>query len=417
MPENKKDKTMQSTDSLKNVIIETGYTSTQKKNNIVPFLTKRKRTHTKQIKTPIYLYNQIFGRNLKAELKAELIKSLRVHSIFIAIVFSYLAICIVTAVIYNATDKISLSFYSKPLFIITGFFLSSVLIWRAAYIILFVRPQRLTRYILNDWRVNYLNAKCLLNALPILLVLPLFMSAFQNLKTMIPIVNPFSWDYTFARWDAVIHGGTQAWQLLHPIFGYPLVTSILNFVYNIWLYVMFAVLLWQAFSLRDCRLRMQFFLTYILSWVLLGTLVAMIFSSAGPCFYERVVEGEDIFQPLMQYLRSAKESFPVWAIDAQEMLWKSYEGYDSGYVNGISAMPSMHISMAFLFILVGWRAHRIAGVLFTIYAILLMIGCVHLGWHYAIDAYIAIVCTWLIWLGSGKVLIYIPQISQIPLKI
>lgn len=353
----------------------------------------------------IKLNNQTSFRNLKAEL----IKTLRVHSIFIAIVFSYLVIYIVTAVICNATDKITLLLYSKPLLIMTGLFLSSVLIWRAAYIILFVRPQRLTRYILNDWRINYLNAKWLLNALPILLVLPLFMSAFGDFKAMIPIINPFSWDCTFARWDAVIHGGVQPWQLLHPIFGYPLVTSILNFFYNMWFFVMFAVLLWQAFSLRDCRLRMQFFLTFTLSWVLIGTLAAIIFSSAGPCYYGRVVEGKDIFQPLMEYLRSAKESFPVWSLGTQEMLWKSYEGYDVGYVRGISAMPSMHMSVVFLFILVGWQTHRVAGLLFSIFAILLMIGCVHLGWHYAIDAYVAIACTWLIWVGSGMVLTYIPQ--------
>ena len=337
-------------------------------------------------------------------LKAELTKTLRVHLPFIVLVLFYSAAILIVARIYNLADKAQLKLYSKTFCMTLGTFSLLFFICHAIHVMLFVRPDRPIRYILSDLRTNYLTSERLLNALPVLLLKPIFMSAFTSFKIMIPAINPFSWDYTFAKWDAFVHGGVQPWRLLHPIFGTPLLTSTVNFFYNIWFFVMFAVLYWQVFSLRDARLRMQFFLTWALSWILLGTLVAIVFSSAGPCYYGRVVEGEDVFQPLMEYLREAQETSPVWALGAQEWLWETYESGGIGQVKGISAMPSMHISMAFLFVLVGWRTHRVVGVAFIVFAVLNIIGCVHLGWHYAIDAYPAIVCTWLIWWAIGRLL-------------
>ena len=86
------------------------------------------------------------------------------------------------------------------------------------------------------------------------------------------------------------------------------------------------------------------------------------------------------------------------------MLWEAYNNKEIGQVKGISAMPSMHVSIAFLFALVGWRIHRISGIIFSVFAFLIMVGCVHLGWHYAIDGYVAIACIWLIWWAVGCLL-------------
>jgi hypothetical protein len=40
----------------------------------------------------------------------------------------------------------------------------------------------------------------------------------------------------------------------------------------------------------------------------------------------------------------------------------------------------------------------------TAYAVVIFIGSVHLGWHYAIDGYAGIAGTWLIWKFAGFVL-------------
>jgi hypothetical protein len=337
-------------------------------------------------------------------INTQLTKSLRAHAPFMALVFCYVAACIITSRLYDVADKISLSLYSQTFFLMTMCFFAVFFISHAIYVMLVTRPNSLTRYILNDLKTNYLTAERIMYALPILLLMPIFMSAFTSFKTMIPLANPYSWDPVFAEWDAALHGGVQPWELLQPILGHPLITSTINFFYNLWFFVMYAVLFWQAFNLSDIRQRMQFFLTFSASWVLMGTVVATLFSSVGPCYYGRVVGGANIFQPLTQYLWRANEAFPVWSLRIQEVLWEAYEVGGTGLGSGISAMPSMHVSVAFLFVVVGWQTSRALGIAFSIFALLIVIGSVHLGWHYAIDDYAAIAGTWLIWRSVGWLL-------------
>jgi hypothetical protein len=42
--------------------------------------------------------------------------------------------------------------------------------------------------------------------------------------------------------------------------------------------------------------------------------------------------------------------------------------------------------------------------LLTAYAVIIFIGSVHLGWHYALDGYLGIAGVWLIWKFAGFVL-------------
>ena len=341
---------------------------------------------------------------LLKDLLKELNLILRVHTILITLIFLYVTALLFIASQYNVIDKISFSLYSKDVQLMTALFLVSFFIGHALYVMAFIRPEKLISYTFQDLWMNYLNRKRILNALPIMLLLPLFMSTFTSFKSMIPIINPFSWDHAFAELDALIGGGFQSWKLLHPIFGRPLLTSVINFFYNVWPFYIFAVLYWQSFSMSNPRLRMRFFLTFTLSWVLLGTVLATLLSSAGPCFYGRVVEGDNLYHPLMEYLMIAQKSYPIWAIDTQETLWQLYKDSGVSLGSGISAMPSMHVSMAFLFALVGWQTHRIVGIIFSAYSILIMIGSVHLGWHYAVDGYIAICGTWFIWRVVGFII-------------
>lgn len=110
----------------------------------------------------------------------------------------------------------------------------------------------------------------------------------------------------------------------------------------------------------------------------------------------------DPFVPLMDYLRAANEQYPLRAIQLQELLWRAYEDPEAAGL-GISAMPSMHVSIAVLMALLGFSIRRWLGWAYTIFALAIVVGSVHLGWHYAIDAYVAAVATVGIWWLSGKV--------------
>ena len=99
----------------------------------------------------------------------------------------------------------------------------------------------------------------------------------------------------------------------------------------------------------------------------------------------------------MDYLYKANETFPIWALQMQETLFTNYETRHVSLVSGITAMPSMHVSIAVLMALLGWRVNRLAGWIFTIYCGFIMIGSIHLGWHYAVDGYVSLVMTIAIW--------------------
>ena len=69
---------------------------------------------------------------------------------------------------------------------------------------------------------------------------------------------------------------------------------------------------------------------------------------------------------------------------------------------GIAAMPSMHVAGALLFALAGWRESRALGLLLTGYAVLILVGSVHLAWHYAVDGYVAALVTAFLWWAVGR---------------
>jgi hypothetical protein len=41
--------------------------------------------------------------------------------------------------------------------------------------------------------------------------------------------------------DVRLHGGERPWELLQPVFGSPLASFAINFVYNIWFFAMIGV--------------------------------------------------------------------------------------------------------------------------------------------------------------------------------
>jgi hypothetical protein len=259
--------------------------------------------------------------------------------------------------------------------------------------------------VFGEIRSNILAPERLMAALPVFLLLPVFMSAFSSFKALIPAIQPFAWDVTFAEWDRVLHFGRHPWEWLQPLLGHPYVTTVLNGFYNLWFFVLFAMWMWQAFSRRDPVLRMRFILSFLLLWVLLGSGLATVLSSAGPCYFGRVTGlTENPYAGLMVYLQEASLRTPVWALEIQERLWGDYLNAAVHLGSGISAMPSLHVATTVLFALFGWRVHRGLGWALTAFAVLIFLGSIHLGWHYAVDGYISVFATVIIWRAVGWLL-------------
>jgi hypothetical protein len=172
------------------------------------------------------------------------------------------------------------------------------------------------------------------------------------------------------------------------------------------------VLTAQSMSSRNPRLRLQFILTQLLTWTLVGNLAATLLSSAGPCYYALVVGGEDPYAPLFAYLHEASAAMrftlfgapvelPLTSLQLQDMLWQSHVNGDFGFARGISAAPSMHIASTWIVARFCFDIGRRAAIFGSLFLALIFVGSIHLGWHYAVDGYVAIFLAWLIWRAVG----------------
>jgi PAP2 superfamily len=331
-------------------------------------------------------------------------RSARAHSVFAALVVLYVAVGWLVSQATTIPVPFAPALYSTRLLLITAAFLFVAGTVYVVYAMVVIRPRQLVRYLGDALRHRILTVERLAMVLPVFLLLPVMMSTFTYFKFLIPFLQPFEFDARFAQWDRILHFGYEPWELLQPIFGYPMASAVVNFIYHLWLFVMFSVLLWQTFSLSRPRLRMRYFISFVLMWILLGNVAATLLSSAGPVYYGRITGLADPFAPLMAYLHQASQTAWLPALDVQDMLWRAYADQDLGIGSGISAMPSMHVAISVSFVFLGFAVRRWLGVLFSIFAAAILIGSVHLGWHYAIDGYVAIVGAWVIWWSVGWVL-------------
>lgn len=279
-----------------------------------------------------------------------------------------------------------------PLFALAGY---------ALYVMLFIRPRLLLRHLGGQLR-GYLSRERVLFALPAVLLLSVFAASFTELKAAVPLIQPFALDRSLAELDLALHGGVAPWVWLQAVFGHPYLTAALNLVYHLWFFVMLGMTYWLVFSSERAALRMQFLLSFVLSWALLGNVLAVLLSSAGPCYFGQVLDGPNPYAAQMHYLYQADRDVPLLALRVQELLWQDYRQGSSVSGMAISAMPSMHVASSVLMALAGWRLNRAAGIALTLFALLIMAGSVHLGWHYAVDGYAGAIGAALVWMLVGR---------------
>lgn len=216
------------------------------------------------------------------------------------------------------------------------------------------------------------------------------LGAFGTYKSLIAYIHPFAWDATLSDLDRLIFG-TDPWRLTHAVLGHG-ATRVLDLVYGLW-FPAWAFTLVYFGCLASEEKQKRFVTAFIAVWIVEGVILATIFSSAGPCYLAM------IHHP---YAARYAALFPLdapGATAAQAMLGAAYHAGDVGAFKGISAMPSVHVGLAFLLVLAASGWWRVAAALF--YAAIFL-ASVHLGWHYASDGIVATGMTLLCWSVSAS---------------
>lgn len=218
------------------------------------------------------------------------------------------------------------------------------------------------------------------------LLLGLAMALHGWAKTMIPEVGGYWADPMLANFDYRLFG-QDPWHLFREI-G---LGSLFAKVYVSWFPVTFGMMGLLAFSKRDHGVLLTAFLAIL---ILIGTIGQYVLPSAGPIFYERLGLGTR-FDEL---IATADPSVTYLS----DYLWRNLESGGANLGTGISAMPSMHVTLAVWTMFAArafWRPLTIPA---AVYASIIYVTSVASGWHYATDGIVGAVLATAIYAWLSK---------------
>ena len=243
------------------------------------------------------------------------------------------------------------------------------------------------RKILSEERLASMGAGFIL-----LSAIMVFQGTFTSIKGALPVWRGgFEADVIQADIDKFLHGGTDPWVYLYDLAGNATVRSIVEWNYSVgWFVLCFAAVFWVAVAREARPFRTRYMICYVLTWIVIGNVVAGIFLSAGPAFYGHVTVDSARFTDQLAFLAESG-THATSAAEIQNYLWTHYETGSPGLGTGISAFPSMHVGLVALNALFLMEYNRRLGLLAFGYVALITASSVYLAWHYAIDGYASIV--------------------------
>ncbi|HEX5237927.1 MAG TPA: phosphatase PAP2 family protein [Sphingomicrobium sp.] len=231
------------------------------------------------------------------------------------------------------------------------------------------------------------------------------MASFNAFKQMVLPLAGYRLDPFLAGADHLLFFGHDPWRVTHALLASPDATLLIDRFYHGWFAPMaLGIILCAWLPASTFRLRTQYLFSYLGVWIGIGSLLAFLLPSAGPCFYTRLVGPSPSFDALLSSLTQVQTvtGSPVMSLKIQDWLIQAHDARTLVVGAGISAMPSVHNGLAFLFALAAFRINRVMGWLFAAYALLIWIGSIHLGWHYAVDGIAGDAVTYSIWRLSGR---------------
>lgn len=225
-------------------------------------------------------------------------------------------------------------------------------------------------------------------------------------KSLIPYMTTYHWDPLFIHWDHLIHLGHYPHEWIMPIVERFHLTGFFNFIYLSWFAAIFGCNGYALFCDKNRERRAAYLWTNVIAWMLIGVVLATVFASVGPIYFHDFYP--DLASPyagLLEHLRAMFDAgVDLNVVRMSPTLLELVRNDRVVDLNGISAMPSMHVAISWLIVLYMFSLNRIMGWLAVIFFILIQIGSVYLAWHYAIDGYASVLLVTAIWFSCRAVI-------------
>ena len=227
-------------------------------------------------------------------------------------------------------------------------------------------------------------------------VSPLFLIGYTTSKTAIPFLVGYGWDRFWADADALIFGA-DAWRIAHAWLGSRSM-PIWELFYTVgWGTVFFFAS--TLIAIHAPRRNVAIYFTAMLStWLIGGWLIAYLFSAAGPVFAHMFDASlTDRFGGLRQVLE-VNLSQEGAIRQTQHYLVAAVDEHVAVKGGGISAMPSMHLGAASIYVLAAWRTGWIVPA--SLFWIVIFVGSGYFGYHYWVDGLVAAAVAYGCWRAS-----------------
>jgi hypothetical protein len=222
-----------------------------------------------------------------------------------------------------------------------------------------------------------------------------FLSAFNTIKVLLPDFTDLNFDETLSNLDRTIHGG-DPWRMLTALLG-PDTQNLVQALYLPgWTYAVMFLTGYICVSRHAAKIRDQYITVFLVTWPLLGNVIAALFLSDGPAFYARVTGDHERYGALIDTLAQTRDN-PFSAYMLQNALWVLQQTKEASEGSGISAFPSVHVAMATLVCLGLVALNRRYAIYGVPFLVSIFVGSILLGWHYAVDGYASMILVCGIW--------------------
>lgn len=205
------------------------------------------------------------------------------------------------------------------------------------------------------------------------------MTVQSSIKQAIPFIHGVRYDDRLRDLDRFIHFGIDpAWDLAAlntP--GWWAMT--LDTGYYLWFPIL-ALVAAYFLTHRSRRKRDHYLAAFLGIWIA-GVLVGLAVPSRGPCY----VDPERFPDADMPFCAVTQAWLGERYVTLHEIEWSGNGGMTFGC--GLMALPSVHVAVCVLYVVFFWNESRWLRWTSVGYALVVFLGSLYSGWHYAVDGY------------------------------